>query len=138
MKATKPLCPRCGSDNIRSIDRVLVTNSITGWDVDEVNRVFAPSDYAGGEVCWDSSEFVEYDCGNCGHVLVEADLSIDREVDDDDEDDGPIIRGDVMQRVARYNNRLNELEIAPNGDDYNNLLDLLAGGEYRDPSKVSR
>lgn len=35
--------------------------------------------------------------------------------------------------VDRYNAALNEQEIAPNGDDYNALLDLLAGGEYRAP-----
>lgn len=43
-----------------------------------------------------------------------------------------------LENVRRYNAKLNELEIAPNGGDYNALLDLLAGGKYRDPHKGGR
>lgn len=34
----------------------------------------------------------------------------------------------ILERVQIYNRTLNQLEISPNGDDYNNLLDILAGG----------
>lgn len=38
----------------------------------------------------------------------------------------------------RYAARLNELEIAPTGDDFNALLDLLNGGAYTDPKVGGR
>lgn len=35
---------------------------------------------------------------------------------------------DLLVAVRRYNYELNRLELAPNGDDYNNLLDIVLKG----------
>ncbi|PZR35790.1 hypothetical protein [Caulobacter segnis] len=43
-----------------------------------------------------------------------------------------------MTLVSRYNAALNEQEIAPNGDDYNALLEMLEGGAYRAPVAEGR
>lgn len=48
---------------------------------------------------------------------------------------------DINVRIAnchRYSDALNALEIAPNGDDFNRLFDLLAGAEYADPHSTGR
>lgn len=53
-------------------------------------------------------------------------------------DDAERSAADVLfERVkacARYAEELNRLELPPNGDDFNVLLDLLAGKPYRAPS----
>ncbi len=40
--------------------------------------------------------------------------------------------------VVRYNEALNALEIPPNGDDYNAILDLLSGAPYQPPHVKGR
>jgi hypothetical protein len=44
----------------------------------------------------------------------------------------------ALLNVKRYDQRLNDLEIAPNGDDYNEILRLLAGGVYEPPVTTGR
>lgn len=49
--------------------------------------------------------------------------------------------GEVVHRfknVKRYVDALNRLEIAPNGDDFNAVLDMLEGAAYRDPHEGGR
>jgi hypothetical protein len=45
---------------------------------------------------------------------------------------------DRAANVERYNRELNALEIAPNGDDYNTLLDLLYGADFHPPVATGR
>lgn len=45
---------------------------------------------------------------------------------------------DRTANVERYNRELNALEIAPNGDDYNTLLDLLDGADFNPPVATGR
>lgn len=45
---------------------------------------------------------------------------------------------DPVTNCRRYNNWLNQWEIAPNGDDYNALLNFLGGAEYHHPHKDGR
>jgi hypothetical protein len=43
---------------------------------------------------------------------------------------------EIAQRLAncvRYNEAMNEHRLPPNGDDYNALLEMLAGYPYRTP-----
>jgi len=44
----------------------------------------------------------------------------------------------ICSRVRQYNAALNRLEIPPNGDDYNALLDLVAGGPLVLPKEGGR
>lgn len=45
---------------------------------------------------------------------------------------------DAVTNCRRYNADMDRLELAPNGDDYNALMDLLAGHRYRPPHKGGR
>lgn len=50
-------------------------------------------------------------------------------------------RRQINERLAhalRYDAELNRLEIAPNGDDYNALTEMLAGGRFRAPHTEGR
>jgi hypothetical protein len=48
---------------------------------------------------------------------------------------------DLNERVGncrRYSDALNSKELAPNGDDFNRLFDLLGGAAYADPKPEGR
>lgn len=45
---------------------------------------------------------------------------------------------DIAAEVAAYDGRLNELEICPNGDDYNNLLRIFSGESGVTPHVTGR
>lgn len=44
----------------------------------------------------------------------------------------------AAEAVERYDQALNELELAPNGDDYNNVLSFLRGQAYKPPHTKNR
>lgn len=52
--------------------------------------------------------------------------------------DGLPDHNDRLENCRRYDERMDELELAPNGDDYNALRDMLSGGPYRSPHKDGR
>lgn len=41
--------------------------------------------------------------------------------------------GSARENVAKYDAEMNRLELAPNGDDYNNLFEMVNGDRYRAP-----
>lgn len=43
-----------------------------------------------------------------------------------------------IENVLRYDQELNRMQIAPNGDDYNAILDMLGGAPYRQPHREGR
>ena len=45
---------------------------------------------------------------------------------------------DALRNIQRYDSRLEEIEAAPNGDDYNALHALALGGAYEDPDNLAR
>lgn len=45
---------------------------------------------------------------------------------------------DIRENVKAYNDALNRLEIAPNGDDYNELLAIIAGADFDMPKLGGR
>jgi hypothetical protein len=45
---------------------------------------------------------------------------------------------DALRNIQRYDSRLDEIEAAPNGDDYNALHALALGGAYVDPDNLAR
>lgn len=45
---------------------------------------------------------------------------------------------EIIENLRRYDAALNELELPPNGDDYNNLWDMIEGGQYRAPHEDGR
>lgn len=45
---------------------------------------------------------------------------------------------DIRENAKAYNDALNRLEIAPNGDDYNELLAIIAGADFDMPKPEGR
>lgn len=43
-----------------------------------------------------------------------------------------------VEKCRRYDKALNEMEIPPNGDDYNAILDMMEGHDYREPHRTGR
>lgn len=48
------------------------------------------------------------------------------------------VASERLDGVARYDAELNRLELSPNGDDYNNLIDILNGHDWRPPHTEGR
>jgi hypothetical protein len=61
------VCPKCGSDRIRSVDTVICTNEVVQWVRGEDGKP-KPNNYDNGETWWDSCEphpTHPYDCADC-------------------------------------------------------------------------
>lgn len=87
----KVVCPHCGSDRIRSVDTVITTNEVTGWERD-ANGGLVPTGYDNGETWWDSSEAHPthpYDCADCGAEFKDTSELKVVEAEDDEEDGDP-------------------------------------------------
>lgn len=40
--------------------------------------------------------------------------------------------------VGEYDRQLNALELTPNGDDYNNIMEMMNGADFRPPHTKGR
>jgi len=45
---------------------------------------------------------------------------------------------DRIANVSQYDGALNQLNIPPNGDDYNAVIEMLRGAPYRAPRETGR
>lgn len=71
----QPVCPACGSKNLRCVDTVIVTQGITSWSLDQ--GVLSAEEFDGdSETHWDTSTPAAkpYDCGDCGWEGADEDL----------------------------------------------------------------
>lgn len=70
-------CPECGGTEIRSVDRVIVTCDVVGFDLVE-GRVVPQYAETSSDVHWDSSEPYDftkpYQCSGCDLELSDDDI----------------------------------------------------------------
>ncbi|WP_378952124.1 hypothetical protein [Mesorhizobium sp. ANAO-SY3R2] len=50
----------------------------------------------------------------------------------------PVDAPDGIANASRYDAELNRLQLAPNGDDYNAIMEMLGGAPYRTPHVKGR
>ncbi len=71
-------CPHCGSIDLREVSKVIGTNGIRSWTIDENGRPVPEYDDQGMDVDYDSTEVNDplnpYQCSECGSDLTEEDI----------------------------------------------------------------
>lgn len=75
----KVVCPHCGSDDIRCVDKVINVIPVVAWRVDAEGEP-KPADYGSGQVIWDACEVAvpgkPYECGDCSKSLAASELIV--------------------------------------------------------------
>lgn len=49
-----------------------------------------------------------------------------------------VVRSPGIARADRYDQALNAMQLPPNGDDYNAIIEMMNGAPYREPHKEGR